>query len=82
MMIEAMLDAKQAWQEPRSPLRGVTTPGHPTSPLPLADRLVAQLDERWRIIDDPLRWILQYWCGGRWRDRPLPDASWPDQMRE
>jgi hypothetical protein len=68
-MVEAPLDAKQAWQEPRSAGPGVTTPGHPTSPLPHSDRLVAQLDERCRVIDDPLQWILQRWCGGRWRDR-------------
>jgi hypothetical protein len=31
----------------------VSPPAHPS------DRLVAQLNERWRVVDDPLQWILQ-----------------------
>ena len=47
-------------REPGSPPDGgdvatdtLTAPAHPS------DRLVLQLSERWRIVDDPLQWILQ-----------------------
>jgi hypothetical protein len=30
-----------------------TRPAHPSN------RLIAQLNERWRVVDDPLQWILQ-----------------------
>jgi len=29
------------------------------SPAHLSNRVVAQLSERWRVVDDPLQWILQ-----------------------
>jgi hypothetical protein len=44
-------------------------PAHPSN------RLVAQLNERWRVVDDPLQWILQRRKGNPrarnsgWRDR-------------
>jgi hypothetical protein len=28
-------------------------------PAHLSNRLIAQLNERWRVVDDPLQWILQ-----------------------
>jgi hypothetical protein len=40
-----------------------------------SNRLVAQLNERWRVVDDPLQWILQRKKGNPrkknsgWRDR-------------
>jgi hypothetical protein len=36
------------------PNRASKSPAHPSN------RLVAQLNERWRVIDDPLQWILQW----------------------
>jgi hypothetical protein len=44
-------------------------PAHPSN------RLVAQLNEKWRVVDDPLQWILQRRKGNPrkknsgWRDR-------------
>jgi hypothetical protein len=29
------------------------------SPAHLSNRLIAQLNENWRVLDDPLQWILQ-----------------------
>jgi len=31
----------------------LTAPAHPS------DRLVVQINEQWRVVDDPLQWILQ-----------------------
>jgi hypothetical protein len=51
------------------PNRVSKRPAHPSY------RLVAQLNERWRVVDDPLQWILQRKKGNPrkknsgWRDR-------------
>ena len=37
----------------RLPSQGVEAPAHPSN------RLIAQLSANWRVIDDPLQWILQ-----------------------
>jgi hypothetical protein len=48
---------------------------HSERPAHPLDRLVAQLNESWRVVDDPLQWILQRRKGNPrkknsgWRDR-------------
>jgi hypothetical protein len=52
-----------------APNRVAPRPAHPSN------RLVTQLNERWRVVDDPLQWILQRKKGNPrkknsgWRDR-------------
>jgi len=49
--------------------------GRTSRPAHPSNRLVAQLNERWRVVDDPLQWILQRKKGNPrkknsgWRDR-------------
>ena len=47
----------------------LTPSDHQTSLLGVCAGLVADLNDRWRVIDDPLQWILQHREGKRWRDR-------------
>jgi hypothetical protein len=53
------------------PNRASKSPAHPSN------RLVAQLNERWRVIDDPLQWILQ-WKKGNPRNALAQLKSLPD----
>jgi hypothetical protein len=46
------------------PNRGVQRPAH------RSNRLEAQLNERWRVIDDPLQWILQRRKGSHRKKNP------------
>jgi hypothetical protein len=47
----------------------------PSPPAHPSDRLIAQLNENWRLVDDPLQWILQRRKGNPrkknsgWRER-------------
>ena len=47
-------------RDPSSPPDGVGVATDKLSPpAPPSNPLVAQLNERWRVVDDPLQWILQ-----------------------
>lgn len=62
--------AEQASGYDASPIKGVRS-GSPNAPIDASSRdrseglahtrnpLIAQLNERWRVVDDPLQWILQ-----------------------
>jgi hypothetical protein len=51
---------KQGVREPRAaPAAHQDYPDSAASPAHPSNRLVAQLNESWRVIDDPLQWILQ-----------------------
>jgi hypothetical protein len=48
---------------------------HSERPAHPLDRLVAQLNESWRVVDDPLQWILQ-----RRKGNPRPkNSGWRDR---
>ena len=40
-----------------------------TSPLPALNAFPTVLNSNWRVMDDPLQWLLQHHQGGRWRNR-------------
>ena len=49
--------------------------GHVPGPAPPSNRLIAQVNRNWRVVDDPLQWILQRRKGNPrkknsgWQDR-------------
>jgi hypothetical protein len=46
-------ESRQSTPADLSPAKASPPPAHPSN------RLIAQLNARWRVIDDPLQWILQ-----------------------
>jgi hypothetical protein len=63
-------------RQPRDILPSISPGEGSSSPLAHpSDRFVAQLNERWRVVDDPLQWILQQKKGNArsknsgWRSR-------------
>jgi len=40
-----------------------------TTPLPALNAFPTVLNSGWRVMDDPLQWLLQRQQGGRWRNR-------------
>jgi hypothetical protein len=62
-------------EQSASPARCLEAPSDIPRPAHPSNRLVAQLNERWRVVDDPLQWILQRKKGNPrkknsgWRDR-------------
>jgi hypothetical protein len=46
-------------EQSASPARCLDAPSDIPRPAHPSNRLVAQLNERWRVVDDPLQWILQ-----------------------
>jgi hypothetical protein len=48
---------------------GAKRPAHPSN------RLVAQLNATWRVLDDPLQWILQGGGPGVWRKFGVPSCG-------
>jgi hypothetical protein len=70
---------RKPFVEPNAQPRHPDTCKHPAHP---SNRLVAQLNENWRVVDDPLQWILQ-----RKKGNPRSkNTGWRDQsfcrMRE
>ena len=51
--------------------RSGTTPPETqrTAPAGSLNALPAVLNFGWRVMDDPLQWLLQHKQGGRWRNR-------------
>ena len=40
-----------------------------TTLLPALNHFPTVLNSGWRVMDDPLQWLLQHQQGGRWRNR-------------
>jgi hypothetical protein len=49
--------------------RDVALSDHPNGLQHASNGVVWQPNAEWRIIDDPLQWILQYKTGDRWVNR-------------
>jgi hypothetical protein len=67
---------EQGVREPSAPTPGHDECRYPTKPSAHpSNRLVTQLNENWKVVDDPLQWILQRRKGNPrkknsgWRDR-------------
>jgi hypothetical protein len=69
-------ETKNGVREPTPPILHVPTPSPSSSPpAHPSNRLIAQLNPNWRVVDDPLQWILQRKQGNPrkknsgWQDR-------------
>jgi hypothetical protein len=68
--------SQQRVRQPNAALPPALDPAtHPSRPAHPSNRLVAQLNRNWRVVDDPLQWVLQRRKGNPrkrnsgWQDR-------------